>query len=328
MKRCVVTGGAGFIGSHLVDTLLAQGHEVLAIDDLSTGRDKNLQAARLNSRFSFLKKSVVGLQPGDLALGEVDWFFHLAGRADLVPSIMNPREYFEVNVDGTFDALECARALSVKRFIYTASSTCYGIPETYPTPETAPCGVRHPYGLTKMMGEELTMHWAQVYKMPALSLRLFNVYGPRSRTTGAYGAVFGVFLKQKLAGKPFTVVGDGKQTRDFTFVSDVAYAFVAAAASKVSGEILNIGSGHTYSVNRLVELLGGPVVYVPKRPGEPDSTFADITRIRREVGWNPKIPLEEGVRRMLAVIDDWRDAPLWEPNTIAEATRDWFKYLS
>ena len=325
--RCVVTGAAGFIGSHLTDALLAKGHSVLGVDDLSTGRLKNLDDARKNKDFSFLEKSVVGLKPADLPK-ESDWFFHLAGRADLVPSIVNPREYFCVNVDGTFDALECARAVGVKRFIYTASSTCYGVPEVYPTPETAPCSVRHPYGLTKMMGEELTMHWAQVYKMPALSLRLFNVYGPRSRTTGAYGAVFGVFLKQKLARTPFTVVGDGKQTRDFTFVSDVADAFVAAAGSALSGEILNVGSGHTYSVNHLVELLGGPVTYVPKRPGEPDSTFADISKITQKVGWKPKITLENGVRRMLKVIDDWRDAPLWDANTIAEATRDWFKYLS
>jgi UDP-glucose 4-epimerase len=326
--RCVVTGAAGFIGSHLVDALLAKGHTVTGIDDLSTGRKKNLELAARSQNFHFLEKSVVGLRPSDIPAGGVDWFFHLAGRADLVPSIVNPREYFEVNVDGTFDALETAKTLGVKRFLYTASSTCYGVPEVYPTPETAPCVVRHPYGLTKLMGEELTMHWSQVYKMPALSLRLFNVYGPRSRTTGAYGAVFGVFLKQKLAGTPFTVVGDGKQTRDFTYVTDVADAFVAAAESRAAGQILNVGSGHSYSINRLVELLGGPVVYVPKRPGEPDCTFADITRIGREVGWKPKIPLEEGVQRMLAVIEDWRDAPLWDPNTIAEATRDWFKYLS
>lgn len=326
--RCVVTGAAGFIGSHLVDALLAKGHTVTGIDDLSTGRKKNLESAVRSQKFHFLEKSVVGLRPSDIPARGVDWFFHLAGRADLVPSIVNPREYFEVNVDGTFDALETAKTLGVKRFLYTASSTCYGVPEVYPTPETAPCVVRHPYGLTKLMGEELTMHWAQVYKMPALSLRLFNVYGPRSRTTGAYGAVFGVFLKQKLAGTPFTVVGDGKQTRDFTYVTDVADAFVAAAESRAAGQILNVGSGHSYSINRLVELLGGPVVYVPKRPGEPDCTFADITRIGREVAWKPKIPLEEGVRRMLAVIEDWRDAPLWDPNTIAEATRDWFKYLS
>ena len=326
--RCVVTGAAGFIGSHLVDALLAKGHTVTGIDDLSTGRKKNLEPAARSKNFHFLEKSVVGLRPSDIPAGGVDWFFHLAGRADLVPSIVNPREYFEVNVDGTFDALETAKTLGVKRFLYTASSTCYGVPEVYPTPETVPCVVRHPYGLTKLMGEELTMHWSQVYKMPALSLRLFNVYGPRSRTTGAYGAVFGVFLKQKLAGTPFTVVGDGKQTRDFTYVTDVADAFVAAAESRAAGQILNVGSGHSYSINRLVELLGGPVVYVPKRPGEPDCTFADITRIGREVGWKPKIPLEEGVQRMLAVIEDWRDAPLWDPNTIAEATRDWFKYLS
>ena len=326
--RCVVTGAAGFIGSHLVDALLAKGHTVTGIDDLSTGRKKNLEPAARSKNFHFLEKSVVGLRPSDIPAGGVDWFFHLAGRADLVPSIVNPREYFEVNVDGTFDALETAKTLGVKRFLYTASSTCYGVPEVYPTPETVPCVVRHPYGLTKLMGEELTMHWSQVYKMPALSLRLFNVYGPRSRTTGAYGAVFGVFLKQKLAGTPFTVVGDGKQTRDFTYVTDVADAFVAAAESRAAGQILNVGSGHSYSINRLVELLGGPVVYVPKRPGEPDCTFADITRIGRDVGWKPKIPLEEGVQRMLAVIEDWRDAPLWDPNTIAEATRDWFKYLS
>jgi UDP-glucose 4-epimerase len=213
----------------------------------------------------------------------------------LVPSIVNPREYFEVNVDGTFDALECARALSVKRFIYTASSTCYGIPETYPTHETAPCSVRHPYGLTKMMGEELTMHWAQVYKMPALSLRLFNVYGPRSRTTGAYGAVFGVFLKQKLAGKPFTVVGDGKQTRDFTFVSDVADAFVAAAASKVSGEILNVGSGHTYSVNRLVELLGVRWFTCPNDQGSPIPLLPISRGFDEKSGGTPKYPWRRGL---------------------------------
>jgi UDP-glucose 4-epimerase len=173
----------------------------------------------------------------------------------------------------------------------------------------------------------MVMHWSAVYQLPALSLRLFNVYGPRSRTTGAYGAVFGVFLKQKLAGKPFTIVGDGTQTRDFTFVSDVARAFLATAESDVSGEILNVGSGHTYAVNRLVELLGGERTYIPKRPGEPDCTFADTKKILSLVKWTPKVTLEEGVARMLEVIDDWRDAPLWTQETIAEATAAWFKHL-
>lgn len=325
--RCIVTGASGFIGSHLVDALLADGHEVLGIDDLSTGRLKNLEAASSQGAFGFLEKNIVTVASTDLPFAECDWFFHLAGRADLVPSIVNPEDYFRVNVDGTFRALQLARDLGVKRFLYAASSTCYGIPEAYPTPETAPCKPEHPYALTKLMGEEMVMHWHRVYQLPTLSLRLFNVYGPRSRTTGAYGAVFGVFLKQKLAGVPFTVVGDGSQTRDFTFVSDVASAFLAAAKSEARGEIFNVGSGHSYAVNRLVELLGGDKEFIPRRPGEPDCTFADTQKITSRIGWNPSIPLEEGVARMMAVIDDWRDAPLWNQSTIAEATADWFKHL-
>lgn len=324
--KCIVTGAAGFIGSHLCDLLLAEGHDVTGVDDFSTGRESNLKLAQPSGRFRLLRQSVTDTAPDDFKEG-ADWVFHLAGRADLVPSIQRPEDYFKVNVEGTFRMLEVARALETKRFIYAASSTCYGIAEVVPTPETFPCVPHHPYGLTKYLGEQLVMHWARVYRLPALSLRLFNVYGPRGRTTGAYGAVFGVFLKQKLAGKPFTVVGDGEQTRDFTFVTDVATAFLAAAKSGVTGEVMNVGSGDTYSINRLVKLLGGDVVHVPKRPGEPDSTFADITRIRKFLGWKPAVDFETGVGKMLAVIDDWRDAPLWDQQSIAEATQDWFKCL-
>ena len=324
--KCLVTGAAGFIGSHLTDLLLREGHEVIALDDLSTGRESNLDHTRKNKNFHWMQADIsdpVATQE----VPAVDWVFHIAGRADLVPSIEKPDEYFKVNVTGTYLALEYARKIGVKRFIYTASSTCYGIAETVPTPEDYPCVPRHPYGLTKYLGEQLVMHWAQVYKLPALSLRLFNVYGPRSRTTGAYGAVFGVFLKQKLAGKPFTVVGDGKQTRDFTYVTDIAEAFLAAAKSDISAEVLNVGSGGAYSVNRLVELLGGERIFVPKRPGEPDSTFADIRKIKTALKWAPKVSFEEGVANMLAVIDDWQEAPLWDQASIAEATKNWFKYL-
>ncbi len=215
----------------------------------------------------------------------------------------------------------------MKRFIYAASSSCYGIPDSYPTSESAPIAPQYPYALTKRLGEELVMHWAQLYSLPAIALRLFNVYGPRSRTSGTYGAVLGVFLAQKLAGKPFTVVGDGTQTRDFTYVTDVAHAFLTAAKSSRCAEIYNVGSGETISVNRLVELIGGEVTNIPKRPGEPDCTYADIARIRRDLNWEPKIKIRQGIENVLANIDYWKSAPVWTPATIATATQDWFKYL-
>jgi len=257
----------------------------------------------------------------------IDWVFHLAGLADIVPSIEKPDLYFSTNVQGTLNALECARAAPVRRFIYAASASGYGIPDVYPTPETAANDPQYPYALTKCLGEELVLHWARTYRIPALSLRLFNVYGPRSRAAGAYGAVFGVFLAQKFHGKPFTVVGDGSQTRDFTYVTDVADAFLRAARSELTGEAMNVGSGGHYSVNRLVELLGGEVVHIEKRPGEADCTFADVKKIQRLLGWRASVSFEEGVAAVLRHLDDWRDAPLWDPDSIERATASWFRHL-
>lgn len=326
--RCIVTGGAGFIGSHLVDRLLADGHQVLVFDNFATGRPENLAHLRHAVGLSVAQVDVADFAAIQGLFEGVDWVFHLAALADIVPSIQRPLDYHRANVDGTVNVLEAARLAGVKRFVYAASSSCYGIPDVYPTPETAPVRPQYPYALSKYLGEEMVRHWAQVYHLPAVSLRFFNVYGPRARTSGTYGAVFGVFLAQKLNGLPYTVVGDGTQTRDFTFVTDVAAACVAAAESNVAGEVLNVGSGHTYSVNRLVELLGGPVTYIPKRPGEPDCTFADITKIRHVLGWEPRVSFEEGVATMLQHIDSWRSAPAWTPETIAVATREWFQYLS
>jgi len=325
--KTLVTGGAGFIGSHLTDLLLSQGHFVTVVDNLCGGWMKNLNLAEKNPKFKFVKADIRdsnGLK--DLFDG-IDWVFHLAALADIVPSIEKPREYFEVNVDGTFNVLEASKAANVKRFLYAASSSCYGIAKEYPTPESALPNPQYPYALTKYLGEQLVLHWAQVYKFPALSLRLFNVFGPRSRTTGVYGAVFGVFLAQKLHGKPYTVVGDGMQTRDFTYVKDVADAFYAAAQSSLSNDFMNVGSSGNYSINHLVELLGGQITYIPKRPGEPDCTFADVTKIQKKLKWKAKISFEEGIKNILKHIDDFRDAPLWEPNTIQEATKTWFQYL-
>src|SRR5579872_7509607 len=219
--KTVVTGGAGFIGSHLTDLLLSKGHSVTVIDNLCGGWMKNLKEAEKNPRFRFIQADIRDPKALKGVFDGVDWVFHLAALADIVPSIEKPRDYFETNVDGTFNILEACKKADVKRFLYAASSSCYGIPSQYPTSETTPASPQYPYALTKYLGEQLVLHWAQIYKLPTLSLRLFNVFGPRSRTTGVYGAVFGVFLAQKLHGKPYTVVGDGKQTRDFTFVSDI-----------------------------------------------------------------------------------------------------------
>jgi len=326
--KVIVTGGAGFIGSHLVDRLLLDGHEVTVLDNFSTGRPENLQHQIANDRLRLIKVDIQERAAIQAYFQKVDWVFHLAALADIVPSIEKPEGYFRSNVDGTLAVLEAVRQSSgVKKFLYAASSSCYGIPELYPTPETAAIKPQYPYALTKNMGEQLCLHWGHLYKMPVLSLRLFNVYGTRSRTSGTYGAVFGVFLAQKLAGKPFTVVGDGKQTRDFTYVSDVTDAFVTAAASKLENEIFNVGSGGSYAINQLIAALGGEVEYIPKRPGEPDCTFADTAKIKSMLGWHPQISFTEGVSKVLENIDYWRAAPLWTPEKIHKATEDWFKYL-
>jgi UDP-glucose 4-epimerase len=325
MQRAVVTGGAGFIGSHLVDALLARDAHVTVVDNFATGRIENL--AHVAGRVSIEHCDINEFERLRTIFAHADTVFHLGGLADIVPSIERPTEYFRANVDGTQSVMEAARAAGVRRVVYAASSSCYGIPDAYPTRETAEIRPQYPYALTKYLGELTALHWAKVYRIPTVALRLFNVFGIRSRTSGAYGSVFGVFLAQKLAGKPFTVVGDGTQSRDFTYVTDVARAFVAAAESDVTGTAINIGSGRPQTVNRLVELLGGSVVYVTKRPGEPDSTHADTELACRLLNWKTDVLFEEGVGRVLDNIDYWRAAPVWDERSISAATRVWFDQL-
>jgi UDP-glucose 4-epimerase len=322
----IVTGGAGFIGSHMVDLLLDRGFEVRVIDNLVGGHSSNLQHHRANARLVCHWEDVRQIEPGSAIFADARYVFHFAGIGDVVPSIERPTEYMDTNVQGTVRVLECARHAKVTKFVYAGSSSCYGIAAT-PTREDHPIDPQYPYALSKYQGEQAAFHWHQVYGLPINSVCIFNAYGTRVRTTGAYGAVFGVFLKQKLVGKPFTIVGDGTQTRDFIYASDVAAAFLAAAETTISGERFNVGAGNPQSINRLVELLGGDIIYVPKRPGEPDCTFADIGKIRRMLGWEPKVAFEDGVARMVADIEHWREAPLWEPDSIAAATRTWFQYL-
>lgn len=321
--KTLITGASGFIGSHLVERLLTDGHQVTALDFA-----KNYNRF---TRYTNYKGYILDLS-GEKIPGKyfknIDWVFHLAGYSDIVPSILRPAQYHRANVTVTVNVLEACRKAGVKRFIYAASSTCYGKNPPVPTPETAPIVPQFPYALTKYLGELYALHYCQVYKLPVVSLRFFNVYGPRSRVSGDYGPVFSTFMAQKLKGKPFTVIGDGEQKRDFTYVSDVVDAMIVAATSSIAGEVFNVGTGKAQSVNRLVALLGGgKVVQIPKRPGEPDATHADITKIKEVLGWKPRVSFEEGIQEVLRHSDDWKDAPVWTPAAISVATADWFRLL-
>ena len=325
--KAIVTGGAGFIGSHMVDLLIENNYEVTVIDNLANGRLDNILQHKHSVHF-------VQADIGDYESNieqyfiNVDYVFHYAALADIVPSINNPVKYHKANVDGTIRILEASRkSKNLKKFIYAASSSCYGIPNIYPTPENTSINPEYPYAHTKTIAEQYVMHWGQIYNMPVVSMRFFNVYGLRHRTSGTYGAVFGVFLAQLLNNKPLTIVGDGQQTRDFTFVTDIVDACYLASQSNINNEIFNVGSDNTYSINYLVDLLGGEKLHIPKRPGEPDCTYADITKIKKMLNWKPKVTFENGVQIMLDNIEQWRDAPVWDESSINEATKDWFECL-
>jgi len=327
--HAVVTGGCGFIGSHMVDLLLERGFEVRVIDNMITGRLENLKEHSKNPHCLVEEMDICDLSDDSPLFKGVDYVFHFAGIGDIVPSIERPRQYLNANVQGTVAVLEAARhAGCVKKVVYAASSSCYGVTKEIPTTEKAEIRLEYPYALSKYLGECALLHWHQIYRLPVNSIRIFNAYGPRSRTSGVYGAVFGVFLAQKLKGHPFTVVGDGAQRRDFVYVTDVARAFLAAAETDVSGEIFNLGAGNPQPVNHLVELLEGPVTYIPKRPGEPDCTWADIQKIQKRLHWSPKVSFKEGVASMIEQINYWKNAPVWTPSTIESATKTWFKHLS
>jgi len=332
--KALVTGGGGFIGSHLTERLLNLGYEVGALD-LSGAPYRNLDHITENRHLNYFCTNIGRSNSHEtivklLKIYNIDYIFHLAGMADVVPSINKPIDYFNANVAGTINVLEAARQAGIDKFVYASSSSVYGTPNSkdIPTSETAPIRPQYPYAETKYQGERWVSHYNQVYGLPTVSLRLFNVYGPRARTTGAYGAVFGTFMAQKINGQPFTVVGDGRQSRDFVFVTDVCDAFVKAAKSSVSGEVFNVGSGRPQSILRIAELLGGPIVHIPKRPGEPDITCADISKIERMLNWSPTVPFETGVKIMIDNIDYYKDAPVWTPETIKEVTKDWFEFLA
>jgi UDP-glucose 4-epimerase len=312
----------------MVDLLIQRGYHVTVIDNLVTGRLDNLKQHASSNRCDVVQVDMATLTADSRHFKGAQYVFHFGGLGDIVPSIERPLEYMRANVDGTLAVLEAARNAGVAKFVYAASSSCYGANPPVPTAEDAPIRTEYPYALSKYLGECAVLHWGQVYHLPVNSIRIFNAYGPRVRTTGVYGAVFGVFLAQKLAGLPLTIVGDGQQKRDFVYVTDLAHAFLSAAEADCTNEVFNVGTGNPQSINRLVELIGGETIHMPKRPGEPEATWADISKIQRLLGWAPRVSFEAGVATMLDNIQHWADAPVWTPATIKIATRAWFEMLS
>tara|TARA_S200000501_G_C20850676_1_gene755555 strand:- start:1551 stop:2552 length:1002 start_codon:yes stop_codon:yes gene_type:complete len=326
-KTAIVTGGAGFIGSHMVDLLIKNNFNVKVIDNLSGGHKKNLNHLKKNSKLKFFNLDICKLNSNSKIFKNIDFVFHFAGIGDIVPSIENPEKYIQTNLQGTIKVLEMCRKNKIKKFVYAASASCYG-KTTIPVDENHKINLEHPYALSKYLGERAAFHWNKVYGLPVNSIRIFNAYGPRVRTTGAYGAVIGVFFKQKIEKKPLTIVGNGKQSRDFVYVKDVARAFFLAAKTKFNGQIYNVGTGKPQSVNHLVSLIGGKKLFIPDRPGEPRKSSADISKIKKELKWYPLIKFDDGIKSMLKEIHKWKDAPLWTPKKIKKATKTWFSYLA
>ncbi len=327
-KIAIVTGGAGFIGSHLVDLLIKKNFLVRVLDNLSGGRLENLKQHKNNKNLLFKNVDISKMSQNEKIFKDAKYVFHLAGKGDIVPSIENPYEYMMTNVIGTTKVIENCRNKNIKKFVYAASSSCYGKAKT-PTDETHSISPEYPYALSKYLGEQTCFHWSKVYKIPTISIRIFNAYGTRVKTTGVYGAVFGVFFKQKLENKPLTLVGNGLQRRDFLNVKDVAKAFYMSAISNKVNEIYNLGSGNPKTIIKLIKLIKSKkIVKLPKRPGEPDCTWANISKIKKQIGWKPEITFENGVKEMLNEIENWKNAPLWNKKNIKKATKTWFKYLS
>ena len=297
-SRSVVTGGAGFIGSNLVDHLVRIDHKVIVLDNFASGKKANL-AHHKKKDVKIIRVDISKSKNLDKYFKKVDYVFHLAGLAEIIPSIKNPKKYFNTNVLGTLKVVEAAKRAGVKKLIYAASSSCYGSPKNLPTSEKEKIDIKHPYGLTKFLGEQLVLKYATNFNMPNISFRFFNVYGPRLNMSGQYSAVFGNFLKQKKNNKPLTIVGDGKQTRDFIHVDDLTNAFIKVAKSRLVNKIYNLGSGKEISINKIANLFGGKKTFIPKRPREPKRSLANISKIKKDINWKPTITIQEGIKRLL-----------------------------
>ncbi|HEY9585370.1 MAG TPA: NAD-dependent epimerase/dehydratase family protein [Candidatus Paceibacterota bacterium] len=294
-KIAVVTGGAGFIGSHLVDELIRRGYAVRVVDNLIAGKKENIHPDA-----EFFKVDIRNMEALRPIMDGATFVFHLAALPRVQYSIEQPVETHDVNVNGTLNVLLAARDANVKRVVYSASSSAYGDQETMPLHEEMLAQPLSPYGLHKYIGEQYARVFSVVYGLPTVSLRYFNAYGSRFDPEGAYALVIGKFLKLRKNGEPLPVTGDGEQTRDFTHVRDIVSANLLAAESKNvgKGEVVNIGAGREVSINHIAKLVGGRVTHIPARL-EPRRTLADNTRAKKLFGWEPRVLLEDGIAELL-----------------------------
>ena len=289
MPKCLVTGGAGFIGSNLADALIERGDEVIIIDNLTTGKRENI-----NPKADFRETDIRDLAAIAPLFQGVDYVFHFAAFPRVQPSIEDPATANDINLNGTLNVLIAARDAGVKKVVYSASSSAYGDQTEMPLREDMPARPLSPYGLQKYAGELYCRLFSDIYGLPTVSLRYFNVYGKRQALEGAYCLVMGIFVNQRLKGEPMTITNDGNQRRDFTSVVDVVRANIMAAESKNvgQGEVINIGRGKNYSVNELARMIGGPIVYGEKRI-EPKETLADNSLAKKLLGWKPTVDLPD-----------------------------------
>ncbi len=293
--KVLITGGAGFIGSNLVDKLIEQNNQVVIIDNLSTGKK-----GYLNSKARFYNKDIRNLEEIKPLFKNIDWVFHLAAQPRIQPSIKKPAESHSNNVNGTLNVLIASKDAGVKKFIYSASSSAYGEQQELPLKEDIKAKPKTPYSVFKWVGEKYCQLFTDLYNLPTVCLRYFNVYGPRQSTVGAYATVIGIFLNQAKNNKPLTIVGDGKQTRDFTHVKDVVRANILAAKSNKAGEaeVINIGAGKNYSINQVAEMISNNTTNIPQRPGEARDTLADNSKAKKLLNWEPSIDLQEGIKEL------------------------------
>jgi UDP-glucose 4-epimerase len=297
-SKSIITGGAGFIGSNLTDHLVRIGHKVVILDNLVSGKKSNISHHN-KKNVKLFKIDISKSRKLDKYFRGADYVFHLAALAQIIPSFKNPKKYFINNVNGTLNVLEAAKKEKIKKFIYAASSSCYGNPKKFPTSEKDKIDLKHPYAVTKFIGEELVVRYATVHKMPNISFRFFNVYGPRLSTSGQYSAVIGNFLSQTKSKKALTIVGDGKQTRDFIHVDDLANAFIKVIKSKLVNKIYNLGSGKSTSINTVAKIFKGKRRHIAIRPGEPRTSLANITKLKKDINWKPKISIQSGIKKLL-----------------------------